>query len=192
MTQTVLATFLAQAVADDEEAGGGCDLAAGLFGPAVSSMIREIAEQMTAPIDMVLHCPACLTQHIDEPFKPGDAYAEHCPEKALAKAWDNPPHRTHLCQNPTCGHRWRPADVATNGVAAVKTSGKDDSPIVAPVTLRVAQVAEVMRLVDVVAASSRELQREQVGRGHRRAKSHLNDAMKAIEAAVRKLAGCAR
>jgi hypothetical protein len=44
--------------------------------------------------------------------------------------WTNPPHRTHLCHS--CGHKWRPADVATNGVAAVKTRGKDDSPIVAP------------------------------------------------------------
>lgn len=54
---------------------------------------------------------------------------------------------------------------------------------------RSAQVAEVMRLVDEVASSSRELQREQLGRGHRRAQSHLNDAMKATEAAVSKLAG---
>lgn len=44
-------------------------------------------------------------------------------------AWDNPPHRSHKCSG--CGHIWRPADVCTNGVAAVKTVGKNDSPLVA-------------------------------------------------------------
>lgn len=37
-------------------------------------------------------------------------------------------HRSHLCHG--CGHIWRPADVPTNGVAAVKTKGKADSPTV--------------------------------------------------------------
>lgn len=36
------------------------------------------------------------------------------------------PHRSHLCG--TCGLVWRPADVPTNGVAAVKTRGEDDTP----------------------------------------------------------------
>lgn len=65
------------------------------------------------PIDIVLHCPACGLQHIDAPT-PG---------------WTNEPHRSHLCHG--CGHIWRPADVPTNGVPAVKTKGKADSPIVA-------------------------------------------------------------
>ena len=80
------------------------------------------ADSQPAPIDMVLHCPACGLQHIDasEPpveFEPG------------AAQWSNPPHRSHLCHG--CGHIWRPADVPTNGVAAVKTTGKADSPIAA-------------------------------------------------------------
>lgn len=70
------------------------------------------------PIDMVLHCPACGLQHIDAPD-------ERTPD------WKNEPHRSHLCHG--CGHIWRPADVPTNGVAAVATKGKADSPIAAPV-----------------------------------------------------------
>jgi hypothetical protein len=64
-----------------------------------------------APIDMVLPCPECGTRHIDAPE----------PERG----WDNPPHRSHLCHE--CGCIWRPADVPTNGVAAVQTRGKHDT-----------------------------------------------------------------
>lgn len=65
---------------------------------------------VAAPIDMVLHCPACGVQHLD------------------SDEWQNLPHRSHLCHY--CGHIWRPADVPTNGVTALKTKGKNDSPIV--------------------------------------------------------------
>lgn len=82
------------------------------------------------PIDMVLHCPSCGAQHIDAPWKFGSALTNEQITGA-AQMWDNPPHRSHLCH--ACGHIWRPADVATNGVAAVKTSGKADSPVPAPV-----------------------------------------------------------
>lgn len=80
-----------------------------------------------APIDMVLHCPACGAQHIDAADEI-DPYPT--PEKDAAW-WGNPPHRSHLCHD--CGHVWRPADVATNGVAAVKTKGSADSPIAVPI-----------------------------------------------------------
>lgn len=70
------------------------------------------ADSQPAPIDMVLHCPACFLQHIDAPD-------ERTP------GWKNEPHRSHLCHG--CGYIWRPADVPTNGVAAVKTTGKADS-----------------------------------------------------------------
>lgn len=66
------------------------------------------------PIDMVLHCPACHAQHIDEPVGEWDG-----------KAWDNPPHRSHLCH--ACGCIWRPADVPTNGVRETQTRGKADT-----------------------------------------------------------------
>lgn len=64
------------------------------------------------PIDMVLHCTACGHQHIDTPT-------------ASDPGWTNPPHKSHLCSE--CGHIWRPADVTTNGVQALKTKGKNDS-----------------------------------------------------------------
>lgn len=78
------------------------------------------ADSQPAPIDMVLHCPACGLQHVDAPdaWRPGSD-----------PLWDNPPHRSHLCHG--CGHIWRPADVPTNGMEAVKTRGKADSPIAA-------------------------------------------------------------
>lgn len=64
------------------------------------------------PIDMILHCPACLEQHID----------------AATETWPNEPHRSHLCKH--CGFIWRPSDVATNGVAEIKTKGKDDMVLI--------------------------------------------------------------
>lgn len=75
------------------------------------------------PIDMVLHCPKCGEQHIDAP-EPHEA-CENEPKRP-GGLWNNPPHRSHLCHG--CGHIWRPADVPTNGVAAVKTKGNNDSP----------------------------------------------------------------
>lgn len=78
---------------------------------------------MTEPIDMVLHCPACGLQHIDRADTPEDGADWNDPEIT----WNNPPHRSHLCHG--CGHIWRPADVPTNGVRAVLTKGKADSPI---------------------------------------------------------------
>jgi hypothetical protein len=70
--------------------------------------------QPERPIPMILHCPACRLQHIDE----------------ATSDWDNPPHRSHLCHG--CGHIWRPADVATDGVAAINTFGSADSPKAQP------------------------------------------------------------
>ncbi len=66
---------------------------------------------MPEPIDMMLNCPICRCPHIDAPDP--------------ASGWANPPHRSHLCAR--CGCVWRPADVATNGVAAVKARGTKDT-----------------------------------------------------------------
>ena len=75
-----------------------------------ANIAMEALAEHSAPIDMVLYCPECFEQHIDKPQ----------PEKG----WDNPPHRSHECQ--VCEHVWRPADVPTNGVEAIKTKGQRD------------------------------------------------------------------
>ena len=115
---------------------------------------------MTTPIDMVLHCPACQVQHIDAPapLAPGQHYGFNCAGEV--RPWANPPHRSHLCA--VCGHVWRPADVPTNGVAAVKTKGKDDSSI------RTIDVGYVQRLQDEVRALGERIhaQREEINRLH--------------------------
>lgn len=105
------------------------------------------------PIDMVLHCPKCGEQHIDAP-EPA-RYATASNTESVRKGfemggyelnpnrWDNPPHRSHLCQG--CGHIWRPADVPTNGVAAVKTKGKhDDEPLLPKRLQRLVEVGATM------------------------------------------------
>jgi hypothetical protein len=75
---------------------------------------RAAEHKMLAPIDLLLYCPRCDAQHIDMPDE--------------ATGWTNPPHRSHLCGQ--CGWVWRPADVATNGIAGVKSKGERDlSPI---------------------------------------------------------------
>lgn len=102
---------------------------------AMASELKSHTQQtmvdFAKPIDMVLFCPFCGTQHIDQP---DDAHG-----------WNNPPHRSHLCA--TCGHIWRPADVPTNGVLRV-SRGKSDSPIITP----------MQRFTDLVNANSREVE----------------------------------
>lgn len=66
---------------------------------------------MTDPIEMILHCPRCRMQHIDTPNP--------------ATGWDNPPHRSHECQN--CFYIFRVADVPTVGVRCIKTKGQRDN-----------------------------------------------------------------
>lgn len=44
MQTTILATLLATAV-DKGPSTEGCDMAAGIFGPAVSSLLREITDR---------------------------------------------------------------------------------------------------------------------------------------------------
>ncbi len=85
-------------------------------------IVGAALEALAAPIDMVLFCPNCGLQHIDESEWLTDP---HDMEQGQIKTWDNPPHRSHLCHG--CGYIWRPADVPTNGVLAIKTHGKADS-----------------------------------------------------------------
>jgi hypothetical protein len=74
------------------------------------------------PVDMILHCPACLHQHIDARDPPYSAELDD------VEAWTNPIHRSHLCG--FCGFVWRPADVPTNGVETIKTRGKNDMVLI--------------------------------------------------------------
>lgn len=91
-----------------------------IFTPA--ALNKFVADHLAQPIDMVLHCPKCGLQHIDAP-EPGN-WSFEVGGKQQRQTWDNPPHKSHLCHG--CGHIWRPADVPTNGVLAVKTRGKND------------------------------------------------------------------
>ena len=56
--------------------------------------------QADVPIPMLLDCPICGQNHIDE------------------GVWVAKPHKTHLCAG--CGHEWRPANVPTVGVYALE------------------------------------------------------------------------
>lgn len=70
---------------------------------------RKLAEARD-PVPMILFCPRCGTRHIDQADP--------------ANGWLNEPHRSHLCAS--CGTIWRPADIATVGVASIATRGRLD------------------------------------------------------------------
>lgn len=74
-----------------------------------------------APLDIVVFCPKCGVQHIDAP-EPDKCETcgmsdDHGGADHTFKAWLNPPHKTHRCHN--CNHKFRPANVPTNGVATL-------------------------------------------------------------------------
>lgn len=52
------------------------------------------------PMALILFCPRCAVQHVDE----GE--------------WATRPHQTHLCVE--CGYEWRPALINTVGVESIK------------------------------------------------------------------------
>jgi hypothetical protein len=101
--------------------------------------VRTTLRALGAPVDMVLHCPVCHAQHVDEAESECAAcqgiglrsYPENggldmaCEPCGATGRWLNPPHRSHLCH--VCGCIWRPADVATNGVAEIATRGGADT-----------------------------------------------------------------
>jgi hypothetical protein len=76
---------------------------------------------------MLLFCPQCNAQHVDAPETERNYQARlsNAMPAELGPRWTNPPHKSHLCHN--CGNVWRPADVATNGVAEIKTRGTRDT-----------------------------------------------------------------
>lgn len=111
---------------------------------------RYLADQNTQlratvaqPINMLLFCPNCGEQHVDE-AKPsvcedcGQPESEHkdcdgcevCMLEGdgscghLFNPWLNPPHKSHRCSN--CNWVWRIADVPTNGVRDIETTCAND------------------------------------------------------------------
>lgn len=86
------------------------------------------ADAAAEPIRMVLHCPRCGLQHVDQPE----------PESG----WTNPP----LCHG--CGCIWRPAEVATNGVPGLTATGTADNWFPGSATSLDARIA----VMDVLAA----------------------------------------
>jgi hypothetical protein len=97
-----------------------------------SALQQAIADERATPIPMILHCPNCSEQHIDQPESETsfrhrmEAFALVAePQDRWPSRWTNPPHKSHLCHN--CGTIWRPADVATIGVASIQTRGKEDT-----------------------------------------------------------------
>lgn len=105
---------------------------AGIIERRLPIRIRALQPDAPKPVDMVLYCPKCHTQHIDADnsdeirieaaergYTHGTRDWEHFIEK---NEWTNPPHKSHLCHG--CGHIWRPSDTPTNGVKAT-ASGKD-------------------------------------------------------------------
>lgn len=74
ITQTVIATEIVKAVAADETPeNGGCDISAGMFGPALSQWIREIAKHiddtntaLRAAVDKVTWVPTSERLPTDE------------------------------------------------------------------------------------------------------------------------------
>jgi hypothetical protein len=61
------------------------------------------SKEVCPPEPLVLHCPRCGLQHVDE----GE--------------WATRAHKTHLCAG--CGQEWRPKETATVGVAAQRSKG---------------------------------------------------------------------
>lgn len=100
--------------------------------------IAAEVKRLTAPVDMLLFCPKCFEQHVDEAdpercqdcgrisiehFGAVNVFADPVECKGF-NPWLNPPHKSHRCTE--CNHVWRPADVPTNGVQKLETSGKAD------------------------------------------------------------------
>lgn len=98
-------------------------------------------QHIDKPEPEMCKCGHHLTRHDDSALHsctvPGSSSAttEHYRGASICKclsftvAWDNPPHKSHTCRSDYggCGKIFRIADVPTNGVAEVKTRGKDDT-----------------------------------------------------------------
>lgn len=63
---------------------------------------QSVPSDPPVPIPLLLFCPRCLRQHVDEP----------------KGTWTNPPHATHTCQ--FCQLLWRPGNYPTTGVRSLE------------------------------------------------------------------------
>lgn len=70
------------------------------------------------PVPMILHCPRCWFQHIDNEVSEAD-YKERIMylKGDIPDRWLNPPHKTHLCAQ--CKFEWKPALIPTTGVESL-------------------------------------------------------------------------
>jgi len=66
------------------------------------SVITVKLHLVVGPLKMILHCPSCGKQHIDEV------------DEVNNPGWENPPHHKHKCLN--CGWVWEPCKLDTEGV----------------------------------------------------------------------------
>lgn len=80
--------------------------------PYVRKLVEEVEKlraTVDAPVVLILYCPKCSKQHIDQLEEDGTD-------------WSTRAHRKHLCKNTPdgpdtgCGHVWKPSDRYTVGV----------------------------------------------------------------------------
>lgn len=94
------------------DAAGGACVYANTKGVMVEVPLKVFIRAID-PVPVVLHCPKCYRQHVDEVDPVGNP------------GWENPPHTSHKCLY--CSTVWRPADFPTEGVRSIETKGKSDT-----------------------------------------------------------------
>lgn len=70
--------------------------------------VARVLAELSRPVPVVLHCPKCKAQHLDE----GE--------------WATREHRKHQCQS--CRHEWRASSVATVGVLGEEQRAAEPTP----------------------------------------------------------------
>lgn len=105
----------------------------------VTAFQKGLEAALSASLDLLLFCPNCHKQHIDEATpdvcelcgKHRDDHPEigkvlRCEQSGEEfQSWFNPPHKSHRCGY--CNTVWRPADFPTNGVDQIEKRGKGDT-----------------------------------------------------------------
>lgn len=82
---------------------------------------------LRTPVPMILYCPRCWIQHIDEPETEEEFNDRRLEwESSIAaqqlrsepkEKWTNPSHKRHRCT--LCHHEWTPALIPTIGVESL-------------------------------------------------------------------------